>query len=251
MRTPFTALCLLLLAWAALPAAEDPAAQAYARGEYAESVRLWEERAARDGVTSGLLAALGNAEWRLGHKARAVLCWERALLIDPTDPVALAGIRHAQNAGGAKRPPSNWLEDYASLLPSGAWTLIAAAAFWTAVAALLVPRVTGRRAGPWSNAFLLIGLTAFALALPGIWGGYARSDRAVVRRAETPLRLTPTAEGESVGSFEEGDMVRAGRRLNGHVRVRASDGRTGWVRAGEIEAVETFALPARAGTENP
>jgi hypothetical protein len=54
-----------------------------------------------------------------------------------------------------------------------------------------------------------------------------------------------------VGSFEEGDMVRAGRRLNGHVRVRAADGRTGWVRAGEIEAVETFALPAREGTENP
>ena len=244
-------LTLVLLACAALPAAEDPASQAYARGEYAEAVRLWEERAARSGVTSGLLASLGNAEWRLGHKARAVLCWERALLIDPSDPVALAGIRHAENAGGAKRPPSKWLERYASRLPSGAWTLAAAASFWTAVAALLVPRLTGRRSGPRSNAVLLIALTALVLALPGIWGAYSRTDRAVVRRPETPLRLTPTAEGEAVGAFEEGDMVRAGRTFNGHVRVRASDGRTGWVRAGEIEAVETFALPSRAEPQSP
>lgn len=251
MRTFLASALLLLLAWAALPAAEDPAAQAYAKGEYAESVRLWEERAAREGVTSGLLAALGNAEWRLGHKARAVLCWERALLIDPADPVALAGIRHAQNAGGAKRPPANWLERYASFLPSDAWTLAAAAAFWTAVAALLVPRMTGRRPGPWANALLLAGLTAFVLALPGIWGAHSRADRAVVRRAETPLRLTPTADGEAVGSFEEGDMVRAGRKLNGHVRVRASDGRAGWVRAGEIESVEAFALPSRAVPDSP
>lgn len=250
MRT-LLATALLLFVTAALPAADDPAAQAYARGEYAESVRLWEARVAKEGVTSGLLASIGNAEWRLGHKARAVLCWERALLIDPTDPVALAGVRHAQNAGGAKRPATTWLEHYASFLPSGAWTLAAAAAFWTAVAALLVPRMRGRRPGPWSNAALLIGLTAFVLALPGIWGARSRADRAVVRRPETPLRLTPTAEGEAVGSFEEGDMVRAGRKLKGHVRVRASDGRAGWVRAGEIETVETFALPARAEPDSP
>lgn len=251
MRTLLATTALLLLACAFLPAAEDPAAQAYARGEYAEAVRIWEERAAKDGLTSGLLASLGNAEWRLGHKARAVLCWERALLIDPADPVALAGIRHAQNAGGAKRPPSNWLEGYASFLPSGAWTLTAAAAFWTAVAALLVPRALGRPAGTRTQSALLVAVTLLALALPGIWGARSRADRAVVRRTETQLRLTPTAEGEPVASFEEGDMVRAGRSLNGHVRVQAADGRTGWVRAGEIEHVEEFRLPSRAEAEQP
>ena len=87
---------LLLLCWLApLAAAEAPSAaeQAYARGDYAGAVELWSAEVRAEGVTAGRLAALGNAEWRLGRKGRAMICWERALLIDPRDPVANAGIR--------------------------------------------------------------------------------------------------------------------------------------------------------------
>lgn len=250
MRKLLATLCLLLAA-ACLRSAEDPAAAAYDRGEYAEAVRLWEERAAREGVNSALLSSLGNAEWRLGRKGRAVVCWERALLLDPEDPVALAGVRHARNAGGAERPAATWTEDYASLLPDGVWALIAAAALWTSVAALLIPRLRAVPAGRLSQRVLLVAATALVLTLPGLWGVRTRSDRAVVRRAETQLRLTPTAEGESVSVFAEGDVIRAGRGFNGHVRVRAADGRVGWVRAGEIERVEGSGLPARSGEEQP
>lgn len=250
MRRLLATLCLLTVA-ALLPANGDPAAEAYARGEYAEAARLWEERAQHEGVTSGLLASLGNAEWRLGHKGRAVLCWERALIIDPEDPVALAGVRHAQNAGGAKRPSPTWPERYASLMPAGAWAIAAAVAFWSAVGAALIPRIARRQPGTAAQTMLLVAVTALLLSLPGIWGSVSRADRSVVRRSETQLRLTPTAEGESVSVFDEGDMVRAGRTLNGHVRVRTSDGRTGWLRAGEIERIETGGLPSRAEIEAP
>ncbi|MGA0133996.1 MAG: hypothetical protein ACO3ND_06550 [Opitutales bacterium] len=236
----------IFLALAALAhGAGDAAQEAYDRGEYAEAARLWEERAARDGVDSGLLAALGNAEWRLGRKGRAVLCWERALLLDPEDPVALAGVRHARNAGGAERPAATWSEDYASLLPSGAWALLAAGALWAGAASLLIPRLAGRRQGASAQRLLLGAVTALVLCGPGVWGSYTRSERSVVRRSETSLRLTPTAEGEPVSVFTEGDVVRAGRGFNGHVRVRTSDGRVGWVRSGEIERIEGGGLPSR------
>jgi len=90
MRT----LALLFLCWLApLGAAEAPGAAetAYARGDYAGAVELWSAEIRDEGVTAGRLSALGNAEWRLGRKGRAMLCWERALLIDPRDPVAIAG----------------------------------------------------------------------------------------------------------------------------------------------------------------
>jgi hypothetical protein len=47
-----------------------------------------------------------------------------------------------------------------------------------------------------------------------------------------------------MNSVDEGDVVRTGRPLNGHVRVTTADGKTGWLRTGEIEAVRGVGLPA-------
>ena len=70
--------CLLLCWFAALGAVEDRAVSAaetaYAKGDYATAVEQWSEEARRDGVSAGLLSALGNAEWRLGRKGRAMVC---------------------------------------------------------------------------------------------------------------------------------------------------------------------------------
>jgi len=239
--------CLLLCCLATLAAAEAaPSAgeTAYAKGDYATAVEKWSEEARTDGASDGLLSALGNAEWRLGRKGRAMVCWERALLLDPRDPVALAGIRHALNAGGTERPAMTWAENYASFLTADAWLLCATAAFWAALLCVLVPRLRRRSASEWNHRTRVIALTLLALCVPGLWGSRSLSARAVVRKADVSLRLTPTQFGEPLNGVAEGDVVRTGRPFNGHVRVTTADGKTGWVRAGEIESVRGAGLPA-------
>jgi hypothetical protein len=69
---------LLLLCWLApLAAAETPtpAETAYAKGDFLGATTAWTEEMRVEGVTAGRLAALGNAEWRLGRKGRAMVCW--------------------------------------------------------------------------------------------------------------------------------------------------------------------------------
>jgi tetratricopeptide (TPR) repeat protein len=238
---------LLLLCWLApLAAADAPGAAetAYARGDYVGAVELWSQEIRAEGVTAARLAALGNAEWRLGRKGRAMVCWERALLIDPRDPVALAGIKHGQDSGGVDRPKPTAVEEYAAFLTADLWLLLAVVAFWTAVLSVAVPRLRGRALGE-ANQWTLVGaLTLLALCVPGFLGGWLLDARAVVRKPEVSLRLTPTQFGEPLRGVAEGDVVRTERPLNGHVRVHTADGKTGWVRAGEIEAVRGPGLPA-------
>lgn len=237
----------LLLCWAAsLAAAPAPSAAeaAYAKGDFATAVEKWSEEARAEGVTAGRLSALGNAEWRLGRKGRAMVCWERALLLDPRDPVALAGIRHALNAGGTERPAPTWSENYAAFLTADAWLLLAVLSFWVAFLCVVVPRLRRRPASEANHRSRLVALTLLALCLPGLWGSRTLDARAVVRKTEISLRLTPTQLGESLDAVAEGDVVRTGRPFNGHVRVTTAAGKTGWLRAGEIESVRGPGLPA-------
>ncbi len=243
MRT----LCLLMagLVAAPLPAAEMDAGQAaYAAGDFVGAIERWQAQVRAEGATAGRLAALGNAEWKLGRQGRAMICWERALLLDPRNPVATAGLRHAQSAGGVERPALTWAENYAAFLGANAWLVIATAAFWMALLGLLLPRLRRRAPSEWQEKMVVAAATVFLLCLPGLWGGHLYARRAVVRQSEVSLRLTPTARGEALVGIAEGDVVRTDRPFNGYVRVTTADGKSGWLQAREIEAPWGGGLPA-------
>jgi tetratricopeptide (TPR) repeat protein len=234
---------------APLSAAEiDPGQAAYAAGDYVGAIERWQAQVVAEGATAGRLAALGNAEWKLGRKGRAMVCWERALLLDPRNAVATAGIRHAQSAGGVERPALTWAEDYAGFLGANAWLVIATAAFWVALLGLLIPRLRRRAPSEWQEKMVVAAATVFLLALPGLWGGHLHARRAVVRQTEVSLRLTPTARGEAIVGIAEGDVVRTDRPFNGYVRVTTADGKSGWLQAREIESPWGGGLPANLDT---
>lgn len=247
MRTLWLMLAGLIAA--PLPAAEPDAGQAaYAAGDFVGAIERWQAQVVAEGATAGRLAALGNAEWKLGRKGRAMVCWERALLLDPRNAVATAGIRHAQSAGGVERPALTWAEDYAGFLGANAWLVIATAAFWVALLGLLIPRLRQRELSEWQAKMVVTAATIFLLSLPGLWGGHLHARRAVVRQTEVSLRLTPTARGEAIVGIAEGDVVRTDRPFNGYVRVTTADGKSGWLQAREIESPWGGGLPANLDT---
>lgn len=244
MKPKFLSLVFLLLSVLTVIAEPTAGEIAYAQGDYASAVEQWQEQGHRDGLTAPLLSALGNAEWKLGRKGRAVICWERALLLDPRDTVAIAGLRHAQTAGGIERPTATWSENYSAFLRADTWLILAGISFWGMVLCVALPMFSPKNKGAWYQRGLVTFATLLALSLPGLWGSHTYAQRAVVRRADVALRLTPTAQGEPVSGIGEGDIVRTERGFNGHTRVQTTEGKTGWVRNGEVEAIWGGGLPA-------
>lgn len=216
---------------------------AYERGDYVEALQTWRAQAEKNGVTADLLAALGNAEWKLGHKGRALICWERALLLNPRDPVALAGVKHAQGSGGTDRPIATWSESYAAFLGADLWLILAAIGFWGTLLTVLIPKLRRQIPGDWNQRVLVTSATLFALCLPGLFGTYTLAKRAVIRRPDVMVKLTPTTLGEMVNGTAEGDVLRTGRQFNGHTYVTSADGKGGWVKSSEVEPIWGGALP--------
>jgi tetratricopeptide (TPR) repeat protein len=232
---------LMLAIATALGAADDgrhaAALRAYAVGDNAAALETWQALAQERGADAALLAAMGNAEWRLGRKGRAMVCWERALLMDPRQPAARAGIAHASAVGGVDRPSDRWHERYAGLMEADAWLALALAAAWAWLLAWALPRWRGRRMGDGHHRVALAAATALALVAPALWGSWQLHHRAVNRIPDEPLKLTPTALGEPLLMMGEGDVARMGRTLNGHARVELAGGQVGWVRLAALEPV--------------
>ena len=242
---------ILLAAATAASGAEDrdeAARKAYLAGDSAAALETWTALCREQGATPARLAAMGNAEWKLGRRGRAMVCWERALALDPSDTVAQAGITHATALGGVDRPTPTWQERYAAGLAPDTWTWLAIASAWTLVLTWSWPRLRGRKLGEVHHRVLLAAFTVLLLASPGAWGSWTSGQRAVMRLPDEPIKLTPTSLGEPLAQLGEGDVVRTQRALNRHLRVELAGGQVGWIREEAVEPVWGMTPPRSLDT---
>jgi hypothetical protein len=100
--------------------------------------------------------------------------------------------------------------------------------FWVSVALVILPgRFRLRRAG-WHQAVAAAGFAIFLLTLPAMYGVQTRSKLGVVLLRDTPLRLTPTSEGQTVARLPAGDIARLERERGRFLYVRTATG-AGWI----------------------
>lgn len=63
----------------------EEAAEAYEKGEYSKAIEIYEQLSKEKGSSASLLANLGNAYVKAGDYGRAMLCYQRAIRINPSD----------------------------------------------------------------------------------------------------------------------------------------------------------------------
>ncbi len=219
------------------PSAALAAQQAAAAGNYPLAVQKYQQVLQRDGFSAPVLFNLGNAWLRLGKPARAILEYERALVLAPHSAAIQANLATArQRAGIAPAAEGRWLaaaryfsfDIYAWAVLGGVWVLCAA---------LVLLRLNGlpRRFARW-----LIPLAAVVLCVSTDAAVLCWSDqyRAVVQAAAV-MHLAPAISAAASGSLREGEVVWLQDRYAGFTLVRSADGHSGWV------GVDT-ALPVRA-----
>ncbi|MDE7441132.1 MAG: tetratricopeptide repeat protein [Muribaculaceae bacterium] len=75
----------------------EEAQKAYTDGDFAQAAAIYEEVAAEKGVSAPLLTNMGNAYFKTGDYGHAMLCYRRALRIDPSDTQAKDNISYIES----------------------------------------------------------------------------------------------------------------------------------------------------------
>ncbi|MFP6584085.1 MAG: tetratricopeptide repeat protein [Candidatus Hydrogenedentota bacterium] len=224
---PFT-----LVALSFLPIYQD-GMQAYENNNYAKSVGHFEELVYNRVYEPEVFHNLGNAYYKMGYLAPAIVNYERALRLDPTLEESRDNLRLAvsQTKRAMPRPVPDGLEEsfyfwHTSWTDSGSRraTLVCWFIAWMIVMSrILRPQRYSRRV---ATLFFLL-----ALVFAGSWWFKANpAEFAVANGDKIPVRYGPKQTDTIHFELFEGDRVYIDGHRDEWVRVVMSDGTRGWTR---------------------
>ncbi len=209
----------------------------YSDGKFSEAAAAYESEAQRGHFTANAFYNLANAYYRLGDRGRAILNYQRALLLEPTHAEAAANLTFVRGRTPAPTLPGSG--GFAGWLDVDGWTWLAAAGGWLAVvgwgAAVFRRRSRGLT--------LAAGISGAAVCAASVWalvllnGGAKNPNRAVVLADDTRALYSPADNSKAVLTLSAGGEVSVLSEQGAWVYVQLADGSRGWVSADRLEKV--------------
>ena len=196
---------------------------------------------AQAGYSEPALYNLANAYARQGKPGLAILNYERARLLDPTDPDIDANLRQVRQAAGLPPESRSRLERAAELAKPEimAWAGLAGFLCWSAC--LLAEKLYSRHRR-WLGALSLIGFLTAGAALCDAAVLWPVLHDAVVVTPKATARVSPVPMGEPLFELREAEIVETISRHDSFVMVQTRAGRKGWVSA---DSAAPIVPPAR------
>jgi hypothetical protein len=206
----------------------DLANQAYAAGQWNEAERGYKQVLAQRGYSAPTLFNLANAQFRQGKLGQAILSYERARWLAPSDPDIAANLELARGKAGLAAERLSGLERLAQAMSWTAWSCLGTAMLLGGMAALLfrelLPSV---RAGLTGSVLLFaLGLLCSISALSVRW---PELHRAIVTAPQTPARVSPVTVVQPLFALRAGEPVILKTTHGQFALIANGQGQEGWV----------------------
>jgi len=215
----------------------DRASQAYESGDYASAAQLYAQLAEEGVVHPAVFYNLGNAHFRQGQLAAAIVNYERALQLEPGFESAEHNLaqclQHTQRQLARPLAPQ-WEQSllfwhYRLSARATRWIALTLwIAFWAVMALRRWRRVRFTR-----QAVIVLGVMAVAF-----WSSvYVKAHPrglAVAARPSVPVLYGASEDATMHFELYEGDRVGVERRLPDWALVVTADGKRGWARQEQL-----------------
>ena len=254
-KAAVSALALLLLLVPAMHLNAQPAdslwnkgVEAYTQGDYEAASASWNAIAESGMESVELYYNLGNACFKDGNLARAILWWERARKLDPSDKDVRHNLEFArlQTQDRIDSVPEfflrTWLRKASFAMRSNVWAALSLVLFALALAMLLLFLLGSRTAIRRTGFFTAIAAFLLSLACLGFASvqkkDALRHDSAVVMLPVASVKSAPSEDSAtSLFVLHEGTTVKIVDTVQGYTLVELSDGRQGWISTKAIEVI--------------
>ena len=246
-KTSAVILLMLLLPVGAHAVTKAEADSAYVRGEYQQAIKDY-EALLKNGASADLYYNLGNAYYRSENITRAVLNYERALLLSPGDRDIRFNLQLARSKTIDKIVPESemffitWYHALVNLMSVDGWARTAIFALALVIVLSLVYLFSGQI---WLRKIGFFGgITMLALfVLANVFASQQKQSLmhrkgAIVVSSSVTVKSTPAMNGTDLFILHEGTKVSIkDGSMKDWKEIRLADGKEGWIKSKEIEMI--------------
>lgn len=224
----------------------NDAAKAYSGKDYEGAVEKYQQLVQK-GESAPLYYNYANALFKAGYTGRAILYYERALHLDPSNEDIKFNLEFANLSKTDKIDRIEpffvvvWYRAVTNLMTSNTWAYVSLVLFLLAMVMFLLYRF-GKILGLRKVAF---GLFISFMVLFFVSMGHAFHSRnivtanpeAILMVGSETARSTPDDSGTEVFVIHEGTKVRIKSSLGDWSEVSLEDGKVGWIKSDSFEVI--------------
>ena len=219
----------------------------YSEEHYQEADSLYQLVANQEGVSAALYYNLGNAKYKQGETAAAILNYERALKLDPNNEDILFNLEMAKQQTTDKIETldnfflSEWNKNIQNTFSSNGWARISILSFILSLICISLyffMKVTSiRKAAFFSGIFTILFCIVGFVYAKRQKTAQTTHDTAIIFAPSVTGKGSPDASGTDLFLLHEGTKVKIKSQLNGWVEIQIADGNVGWIPETDIEVI--------------
>ena len=220
---------------------------AYIKEDYAAAIQIY-EALLKNGEASEVYYNLGNSYYKIGEIAKAVLNYERALLLNPGNSDIRFNLELARSKTVDKVIPSSkmffvtWTQSLINTMSEKAWAHTGIIMFILMILALSLfifgKRVVLKKVGFISAIFFFL-----VTILANIFASEQKSelinhDNAIIMAPSVTVKSTPNQSGTDLFILHEGrKVIIKDNTMKEWKEIKLEDGNVGWVPTNVIEII--------------
>ena len=220
---------------------------AYMKTDYASAIQIYEALLNR-GEAADIYYNLGNSYYKAGDIAKAILNYERALLLQPGNGDIRANLEIARSKTVDKVEPVpeiffvSWTKSLINSMSVDSWAVCGVVCFILLIVSLYLfifsKQIVLKKAGFISGiVFLAVTILANVFANQQK-DELTNRNSAIVINPSVTVRSTPSESGTSLFILHEGHKVGVkDGSMKDWKEIRLEDGKVGWVPASAIEII--------------
>ncbi len=225
----------------------DSANTAYINANYSKAVELYTAIADQGLSSEKLYFNLGNAHYKNDDLARAILYYQKALLIAPNnkDVKYNLAVAQSQTRDQIQEIPElflrRWSRSISRLLSCTGWTLLSLGALVILLSAVLL--FTLGSSIPLRKTGFGIGVVAAIIFISSsLYALHERreildSNGAVVMSRSISIKSSPDHSATDLFMLHSGTTVKILREIDGWYNIVIADGKEGWIESKRVEKI--------------
>lgn len=221
--------------------------KAYSTGSYSTAVDLYKTVVNAGYESPELFYNIGNSYFKMNDFANAILWYERAKRIDPSNEDIDFNLNVANTKISDKIEPlpelfyKRWFNALVQLFPVDSWAIMGIIFFIAGLLCgilYLASRVLIlRKIGFWLGAALIL---IAGLSIGFAWSGYSftkATSEAIVFAPTITVKSSPDEKSTDLFVIHEGTKVRLLDNISGWYEIRIANGSVGWLPANSLEKI--------------